>query len=175
MFFWRAGAGAGFKAPCVNWWKQCESLRNTRRGQPKCRMKLCRIHSHTHSHMSGSGLGGGTARQEPSRNRNGHFRRRKRTHRHTCIMISVFARDCSNPADSPRCCWILILHSEEIVQLDFLKSLPSGRASVTQIEGRGRMGKKTHEKSEVRMGKKRMLLWDIVGCNTSFMRFRLGL
>lgn len=134
-------------------------------------------HTHTHSHVSGSGLGnwGGTARQEPSRNRNCRFRRRKRTHRHTCIMISVFARDCSNPADSPRCCWTLILHSEEIVQLGFLKTLPSGRASVTRIEGRGRRGKNAREVWSENGEKIIMLLWDIVGCNTSFMRFRLGL
>lgn len=48
MFFWRAGAG--FEASCVNGWKQCESQRNANRGQPKCRMKLCRVHSLTLTH-----------------------------------------------------------------------------------------------------------------------------
>lgn len=78
-------------------------------------------------------------------------------HTQTCMHNNIgiytsVSRDCSNPVDSPRCRWILRLHSEEIVQLYFLKCPPSGCTSVTQIEGRGRE-KKTQERFEVRMDK----------------------
>lgn len=123
-------------------------------------MKQCRIHLHTHAHVSGSGLGDwtGTARQEPSRNRKWLFRRHECTRRHACIIISVSTRvfhEIAATLWTPRCQWILRLHSEEIVQLYFLKSPPSGCTSVTQTEGRGRE-KKTQERFErfeVRMEK----------------------
>jgi len=94
-------------------------------------------------------------------------------HNNISICTSV-SRDCSNPVDSPRCRWILRLHSEEIVQLYFLKSLPSGCTSVTRIEGRGRE-KKCRRGLKWEWKETTMLLWNTVGCNTIFMCFRLDI